>query len=286
MRAHISAATKLNDIRMSWDRKAYKNKIFVLLEGKTDLKLFKKLFDTNKVQLEAVDGKDNVQNVVRPLLTDNSHRIVGICDADFDHLNEATPPPSIFWTDSHDSETMMIEGVGIDALIAEYANEHFSDGLNRQWLTLSLAMAYEIGLLKWLNSKNNLNLKFKNIDFNRFITLDGLKCEFDQTAFIDDVIHHSPSARPDQLSSFQAGIEQLRALNASQYQVCSGHDICQVMAMLVSQNDKPMLTLRSPVAQSAIESNLRVSYSAAHFAETTLYQQLSDWQTAQQQQMF
>jgi hypothetical protein len=286
MRKHISAATKLNDIRMSWNKKAYKNKIFVLLEGKTDLKLFKKLFDSNKVQLEAVDGKDNVQDVVRPLLADNAHRIIGVCDADFDHLNEITPPPSIFLTDSHDSETLIIQSVGIDALIAEYANDDFFDGLTRQWLTLSQTVAYEIGLLKWLNSKDNLGLNFKNIDFKRFMTLDGLKCDFDQVAFIDDVIHHCASAHPSQLSSFQAAIELLRAQNVSQYQICSGHDICQVMAMLVSQKNKPMLTLKTPVSQGDIELNLRVSYSSTHFAETALYQQLDDWQTTQQQQLF
>ena len=57
------------------------------------------------------------------------------------------------------------------------------------------------------------------------------------------------------------------------------------MAMFVSQNDEPMLTLKQPVTQGEIESNLRVSYSAEHFAATTLYQQLNEWQTAQEQEI-
>jgi hypothetical protein len=110
-----------------------------------DIKLFNKLFDTSKVKLESLAGKENVKAVVKTVVAKSPERILGVCDADFDHHNEVRTRPAIFLTDSHDSETM----------IAEFATEDYKEGLQRNLLQQLLCLAYETGLLKWLNVTNH-----------------------------------------------------------------------------------------------------------------------------------
>ncbi|MCD9500481.1 DUF4435 domain-containing protein [Photobacterium carnosum] len=274
MRSSITTDSKLNEIRMLMNRRGFKSKVFVLIEGKTDLKLFRKLFDTTHVQLEVLDGKENVTNVVSAISHSNLNRIVGICDADFDHLNLISSSHLVFFTDKHDSETMILHEVGVDSIIGEYAKPQYLDGLKRNLLKKALEISFEIGLLKWVNSRDNYNLCFKEIEFDNFMTINNLNIEFSIESFINEVIHHSNSIDYSVFNDLIEKVNILRVESACEYLVCCGHDITKIISLIMSQ---PNLSIDTPYSQARVESDLRKSYGHNDFIKSDLYGNLYDW---------
>jgi hypothetical protein len=270
-------------MKMLMNKKSFKEKTFILLEGKTDIKLFRKLFDTTKVQLESLEGKDNVENVVKSIVGENKDRIIGLSDADFDHLNNIAPQLSIYLTDTHDTETLIINGVGIDSIIAEYATSDFHAGLNRKLLAESFSVSYEVGLLKLVNCRSKYNLCFKEIDFERFLTIKNLNVQFDQEKFIDEVIHHNHSVNPSHHPELANKIEELRKDELCKFMVCSGHDMSEVVSMIMSQK---RLCIDAPISPSDVESTLRISYGLNDFIKTQLYKNLQDWSVTHNKVLF
>ena len=283
MRKHINSNSKCNEIRMLLNKKKFKEKTFILLEGKTDIKLFRKLFNNTKVQLESVDGKDNVETIVKAVIQENNDRILGISDADFDHVNKSPSQLSIYLTDTHDTETLIIKEIGVDSIIAEFATCDYHDGLTRNLLIKALHISYEIGLLKLVNCRLKYNLSFEEIDLNRFLTINNLQVEFNQSNFIDEVIHRNKHIKPSLYSELLENIEKLRKDKLCEYMICSGHDITEVISLIMSQSK---LCINTPISPSDVESNLRISFSFNDFMKTGLYQCLSDWSLTHQKVLF
>lgn len=283
MKKHITSNSKCNEIKMLMNKKAFKEKTFILLEGKTDIKLFRKLFDTTKVQLESLEGKENVEKIVKLIVKENQDRIIGLSDADFDHLNNVSPQLSVYLTDTHDTETLIINGVGIDSMIAEYATSNYHDGLTRKLLLESFLVSYEIGLLKLVNCRSNYNLCFKDIDFEKFLDINKLNVVFNQEHFIDEVIwntkHINYSARKELIEK----VEKLREDDYCKFMVCSGHDISKVVSLIMSQKELSIIT---PVSSADVESTLRISYGFNDFVETQLYKSLQDWSQSYDKPLF
>lgn len=283
MRKYINSNSKCNEIKMLLNKKKFKEKTFILLEGKTDIKLFRKLFDNTKVQLESVDGKDNVATIVKAVIQENNNRILGVSDADFDHVNNLPSQLSIYLTDTHDTETLIINEIGVNSIIAEYATSDYHDGLTRNLLIKALSVSYEIGLLKLVNCRLNYNLCFKEIDFNRFLTVNNLQVDFNQNNFIDEVIHQNDHVQPSLYSKLLENIEELRKDELCKYMICSGHDITEVISLIMSQSK---LCINAPISPSDVESTLRISFSFNDFMKTGLYQCLNDWSLTHQKALF
>lgn len=274
MRDHISYSSKTSEIKMLCNKGKYKDKTFILLEGKTDIKLFRSLFLSEYVQIESLDGKDNVENALLDLSKQNENRIIGVCDADFDHLNKrAISSPVLFLTDTHDSETMMIESSGIDALISEYANKSYYEGLKRRLLDDSLSVCYEIGLARWVNNKENLGINFNNMSFDKVLSVNKLNIKFSIDAFVEHLIEITKNSKIDKMS-FLNKINEHRKKGECKFQVCCGHDVTRIISIMLSQKDIGV----NFVSHKSIESGLRISYGIIDFKKTKLYSKLIDWQ--------
>lgn len=274
MKNYITSDSKYNEIKMLMNKKAFKEKTFILLEGKTDIKLFRKLFDTTKVQLESLDGKYNVEKIIKLIAGENQGRIIGLSDADFDHLNNIPAKMSVYLTDTHDTETLIIRSVGIDSIIAEYSTTDYHEGLTRKLLSESFIVAYEIGLLKLVNCRENYNLSFNKIDFERFLVVKNLKIEFNQYNFIDEVINNSANVNNQIHNDLTNKIEKLRKDEHCKFMICSGHDISQVISLIMSQKK---VCINIPISSGDIESTLRISYGFNDFIKTQLYKNLQIW---------
>ena len=82
-------AQKLTEIRLSITHPNNVNKAFILLEGDSDIKLFRSLFLDSSTDTTKLDGKDMAINALVELNKEYSSKVVAIVDADFDHLKEA-----------------------------------------------------------------------------------------------------------------------------------------------------------------------------------------------------
>jgi len=101
--------TKLNEIRLSKNHPSVKGKIFVLLEGKTDIKLFRNIFNPDKTYISQINGKEKLKQALEILHDEGYSTIFGIKDSDFDNLENITYENINYNTPRNKTNKKMIE---------------------------------------------------------------------------------------------------------------------------------------------------------------------------------
>lgn len=122
--------TKIQEIKSMCRHEMYKNKVIVIVEGDDDKKIFEKFIDTEKALLYAAKSCIWVAKVVERLneRTEFNDRVIGIKDADFDHiLRKDHRIPNLFVTDSHDIEMTLISNDFENGIYAECGIHNYSN---------------------------------------------------------------------------------------------------------------------------------------------------------------
>jgi len=293
MKKHLDANDLFNEIKMSYRQS--KRKIFIIVEGDTDKKLFKKFFNTENCEIEIACGKQNLLDAFYKLKSDKEfvvffdQQFIAIADADFWHL-EHTPLPfqNLFITDTHDTEIMMMASPAFDAIITEYAAEgklkKFTES-GKTVLNAILEAGKYLGYLRWLNEKQGLSLKFKDyerkLDYAKFIDKDSLQADIEKMV----TVVKNKSQRHD-LDSNQL-INDLKALFNNSHDllnVCCGHDLTNILALSFQ---KAIGTQSSTdMTQEKIEYSLRLAYHFSYFKLTELFRLLEKWANSNHKEIF
>jgi len=274
-------SSKLVAIRLILKYPSNEEKAFVLLEGETDIRLFKKLFDLNKVEVESLNGKEKVIQALQTLLGEGYSQIIAIKDADFDHLEDTQTIENLFNTDYHDIEVSMIESEALQSLIYEYAhaqsnNSGFLSNLKKDIYDSAIS----IGYLRWLNQKQEYNqLFFKVLDFRVFVQENNYKLTVNKENFFKRLMDDSKKKNPTLSITSQDlddEIVRLKTLSSDKLQICCGHDLTKLIAMVL---------LKTPQGDE-IEKALRLVYSLEYFKQTQLYASLLAWSSASNKTLF
>ncbi len=244
--------------------------VFILVEGKTDVRLFRKLLDTDKFKIEYIPGgKVKLEEALNHLLR-LYVLMAAIRDADFLHLtDEDYEVENIFLTDEHDMEMMLLaQKEVLNALFFEYTDvverEHIS---KRDEL---LEMVQSISCLKWLNDLEILKLKFEKVDFQHLIDFDNQRV--DVSSYIQNLLSRSPNAKIKELTVLQSKVNDLIAQKPDLLQVTNGHDAIKVLtSYFKKRQDQKGLNYKT------IESAIRIAFTVETFQKTKLYQQLRNW---------
>ncbi len=268
---------KLNEIRLSIRHLSNRNKVFILLEGKTDIKLFKKLFNNTYTDITSLDGKDKVISAIKKLNEESYKSIIGIRDADFEHLKQNNSNiNNLFLTDFHDMEIHMIESKALDSLFIEHSTNN-CDNIIEQLKNNIYEIAVYIGYSRLFNenqkeSIGNHILLFDGLAFKNFIEKEECKLKFDSNAFIRELLEHSKKKNQNLSLSKEElylEIENLKNIHSDKLQICSGHDLAKLIGIIL---------FNSPDGNK-IEEGLRLSYRFEDFKTTILYSSLIEWTT-------
>jgi len=274
-------SSKLVTIRLRLNYPSNEAKVFVLLEGETDIRLFKKLFDLSKVEVDSLQGKEKVIQALQILLTEGYSQVIGIKDADFDHLEATQAVKNLFITDYHDMEVSMIESEALQSLIYEYAHvqSDISDFLSKLKQNI-YDSAITIGYLRWFNhQQNNDQLLFKALDFKKFVQKNHYQLIFDTERFFTRLLDDSKKQNSTlSITSQDLGDEiiRLKILSFDKLQICCGHDLTKLIALALGNN----------LNDVRIESALRLSYSLDYFKKTNLYVSLMNWSSNSHKTLF
>jgi len=103
MKDHLNKEDVLDSIRLQLRHPSGVDKIWIIVEGETDHKLFSRLIHGRHVEIEiSHGGLNSLLQSVSELLKETD-RILGIRDADFLHLvGKQESAENIFLTDFHD----------------------------------------------------------------------------------------------------------------------------------------------------------------------------------------
>lgn len=257
---------------------------YLIVEGKTDYRLFKKFIDDKCCEIEIAFGNLKVIDVVSELKKRKFERIIGIIDADFRILDEEEEIDDILTTDYHDMEISFIESPSFDTLISEYSQE---EKLIKSYNSIADLKKYffelikNLGFLKWLNKKEDLGLIFKPlnpegkaIDYSLFISSDKLEYKGDDK-LIDAILNFcngkvkvdiKKSELIKKLDEFKKEVD-LRHL-------CNGHDIMNVISVSFR---KHISNLNSKsISANQLEKEFCLSYESRYFVTTNLYKKIKE----------
>jgi hypothetical protein len=249
---------------------------FLVVEGVTDCRLYRKYTDEDACTVIVAQSKDNVRNSVREsYLRRNDRKVLGIVDNDLDTLKGITHARPVFGTDCRDTDTVMMRSSALDSVLLEYADEDRLEtfvnkyGQVRDALT---AACYPLGMLMYVSDMHEHDLSFKDPDHSLFVDRKGLKVNIE--TMIDVLLsnsQHSHVAKKDLAAQLNRELKDER----SPWDVCRGHDMISVLAfglreIFGSYNSKY-------IRSGELGGALRLAYEKETFHSTALFRETSKW---------
>lgn len=274
----ITYQDKLNELRLDVAHPNSQGLNFIFVEGKSDIQLFRKLFDMQKCKVEKIPGgKISLEKGVAEIL-DIYSLVVGIRDADFIFLSDQDYMlNNIFLTDFHDIEMTMLSHESIlNALLFEYTNHSVGEHLEIRYnIMKSIEM---ISYLKWLNKIENLQLDFSS-GFQDLISFDQFNVDFDQ--YLQRVISKSENAIINNEEIIKNKINDLMETHPDYLQLTNGHDLLKAFATYFRE-----VFSFGGLKDENLACALRMSFNSRCFSETNLYGSLKGWESDNNTQIF
>ena len=211
----------------------------------------------------------------------NVEGVLGIIDADFSVVDNDIPAlPSLFHTDTHDLETMIVASPALDRVLAELGSVEklkvhavLAQKSHREAIIFA---ALPLGHLRHISRRGDLRLRFEGLHLSRFI-LDRpyLRCETGRlVAEVKDHSQRHDLKTRDLLTALGAEV----GWNHDPWQICCGHDIANVLAIGLRRTLGT--NSAATVTPERVEQSLRLAFEFAYFRQTRLYSAVSEWQAS------
>jgi hypothetical protein len=272
----LTAHSIANTVRMT--RSLHKG-AFLIVEGDTDVRVYKRFVNEADCIVIPAYNKDKAVEVLEILEKESFEGSLVIVDADFWHLEGIKPGSvNLFLTDTHDLETMILcNSSAWEKILSEFGSTNKIKRLKKTVRDMLLENALLIGLLRWIASpsKDNLSLIFRDLCFENFVDKTGFKVNTDK--MIDEVKNNSKKIEIDR-KSIKRRIKSLKKENYDPWQVCSGHDMVQLLAIglrcVFGNRKSKTLTVE------VLEGIVRLAYEENDFSLTGLYRSMEKWEKA------
>jgi hypothetical protein len=109
LQGFLNARDAIDQIIMSLNSDVGRNLVYILVEGPDDCRIYPKFFDESKSSIEYVGGGKEQVLIALEELNKNTLQVLGVCDADFAHLEKKSQMiTNLFLTDYHDIEMTML----------------------------------------------------------------------------------------------------------------------------------------------------------------------------------
>lgn len=272
MREQITPDRIANSIRLL---RSDHEGVFLIVEGHSDKLIYERLVNKQEVRITIASGKNNAIKALSILEKENFCRVFAVIDADFSRIEQQIPDSNnLFLTDEHDLEMMLIKSAAFDKLLKERGSEEkiaaFSKGIRETLLKLG----QEIGKLRLLSLRNELDLKFEGLKFGKFIDKKNLSIDIDK--LIISIKNHSQKLSLDE-QQIKQDLSVISDENHDPWQLCCGHDFISILAIALC---KVLGTWNAnDVKKEDWERELRLAYELSYFYQTQIYQLMVNWQS-------
>ncbi len=185
--------------------------------------------------------------------------------------------PNLFFTDSHDIETMLLNSPALDKVVDEFGSEEKITSFGRDVRTLLLDAGIPVGYLLWVSQLKGLNLTFEEIKFSNFI--DNRTLQIDELKLIQEVKNKSQAHRLKS-EDLQRFLTEQKKESHDPWQVCCGHHLVEILSLGLRRaigSAKP-----SDTEPNRLELSLRLAYESAYFSKTAIYSSVRLWENTNQ----
>lgn len=247
----------------------------ILVEGHSDMRVYRRFFDHNKCRLVLSFGKENALKALLILENDSLKGILAIVDSDFFRIESNKPEDDdLFLTDYHDLESMIISSNVLEDILLEFGNSNDIKNYKFNIQDILYESASYLGFFRWISSKSkeNLRLKFKGINFLNFIDKNTLMLDIKK--LMKEVINNSNQIVNKK--NIELKILYLKKSNYDLKEVCSGHDLIEILYIGLKYifGNRKTISLDLDVFDSAI----KLSYNYSYFSQSNLFAELEKWE--------
>ncbi len=273
-------------------------RVAVAVESAKDENFYRRFFEP--VRFFVLDGWEGVVALMELAEKDVIKGVLGIIDADFRHVMNESAPINVFLTDHHDLELMQLHSPAFETILSQHAEygipgeeemgrlDAFEKKNNEPFLQSLLKSARPLGVLRFLNHRDTLNLTFKiqkkqggefsHLNHDDFIDPLTLKC--DRKAMFKAVENKSSRLgffgnHPNVVQNF----EKEMLIDHDVWEICNGHDVLNILGLALREAIGRNKSKPHNYAQS-LEELLTVAYHFEDFKKTQLYKNLLAWETS------
>ena len=257
----------------------------VFVEGGSDFKLWRNFMQKRQTKVTICNGCDNVIEAT-VLGNEKGIRCFGIIDRDFRSiLGSEELPDNVFITDDHDIELMISHCDSLGKVLNNYDSSQkiddyeFAHGSVREHV---LALTDQIGYLKLLHKRNDLNISLKKKDKDGDMELPNYERFLDQHCQIKsttDMIayllqwseNHGKKANKSVEEIVEAYTTEVSTVQDS-WQLSNGHDFAYLLSYFVHKE----IGCKKKSRQE-IESDLVLAYEHEYFKNTLMCREMFDW---------
>lgn len=247
-------------------------KVCVVVEGEDDIGLYGKFLNENLMFFYPTGNCIYILPIIDGLST-FSNRLIGIKDADFDHLRGVSyAEPNLFLTDCHDCETMMLKTAAVEDLIYEYTHQRLPNIVNDVFKALEWYSYLQYYNTVKIVAVNNDGIRFKGLNMDKIYNgIDVISC----SACLNSVREHGNNSALSYFPS-EEELQTFRNQNSITdfYNLHRGHDVMHCMAIVIRRN-----AFHKKIGNSDVARALRISYQFEDFQSTILYRKLDAWMT-------
>lgn len=254
--SEVAEDAKVADVKSLFDTHVNDGKVVLVVEGADDKEVYEKVTEASSVCIYVDCNCDKHSVVLNALNSRYGNRLLAIKDADFDRLEGTQHPYSnMLLTDAHDMEGMIVEEC-LPELQGEDADR--CQGINLSDIYTELE---DISYLKWFNHTNHCGIKFSDV------TLD-----LDITAYFNACVANTNNVVSGSLVDMYAF--KTAHQGVSEKDLCNGHDLFERIYV------RAKAAKVSNLAKKPFFRRLRRAYPCDKFVNTSLYQDIRKWETA------
>lgn len=250
---------------------------WLVVEGVSDVRFFSTRKLPNSPKCVIAFGWANVVSVISKVTEENiAGSIVGFIDRDHrEDVGIAVDYENIVATDYRDLEISMFESGALHRILVEFGSSHKLPKLSCGTVNISLVRSciYEIaealGRFRYYSLKNDLNIKFKGIDYSKFINKETLSLDPDK--LINQINSKSDSkVTKDDFEVAQHCLLPERLSDSKNLN--SGHDVIEIFGISLRKVWGSNNT--SDVNRETLEASFRIGYSDEELEGTNMYKKL------------
>ena len=164
MKAFLTSTRLMTKLGML--RCGKKSKVLIVVEGVTDYRVYGKIFNPATSEIVIGESKDNVVEAIKMCEQQRLKGIIGIVDADFWHTQSKLPslPKSLFVTDYHDLECMILHSKAYEYVFLEFGDQgklaRYERQIGEKLIQWMLENVAKLGYLRKLSLEKDLDFRF------------------------------------------------------------------------------------------------------------------------------
>ncbi len=257
-----------------------RQEVWVLVEGDTDARFYSGFFNEKVCYIYPVYEKKVAVEVIQIINSSKVPGVIAIVDADYDTLGNSLNIPNLFFTDTHDIETLILKSPALEKTLKEYLPGNRLkkvQALAEDVRQALIEVGIFIGYLRWLSGKMGWNLSFKEMPLERFIDQNNIALDRIEVVRYSMAGKRGSVLSPDEI---QQRVETEMMEQHDPWLICQGHDLVHILAIVLPEILKQYIgrDRRIRPLYHEIDRRLRLAYEPAFFTRTKLYCAIVLWE--------